>query len=247
MDFAKEPVDPSQLRRDSHFKLGRSLLGRAIGFKLCKPETLDALMNEAFTKSLSKSEVLAHHGDNFDCLCMVLEGSLEVSNLRRDGHRHLIHFMQPGDLLGFINMLDGQGLVNDLISRFADTTVLMVTGDRVRSLRQKFPDLSTAIEMQVAFRSRLLYERLAADPSMPLENRLAKLLLTLATLYGLQRDDGILLDVRISQADLADWLGVSRQRINSATQLLKQEGLLNLGYSSIIIKDIEALKLRTSV
>jgi CRP/FNR family cyclic AMP-dependent transcriptional regulator len=247
MDFAKETTDPSHNRRDSHFILARSLLGRAIGFKLCEPATLDAFVSEAFTKVLSKAEILAHHGDKFDCICLVLEGSLEVSNLRRDGHRHLIHFMQPGDLLGFINMLDGQGLVNDLISRVADTTVFVVTGDRVRSLRQKYPDLSTAIEMQIAFRSRLLYERLAADPSMPLENRLAKLLLTLANLYGLQREDGMLLDVRISQADLADWLGVSRQRINSATQLLKQEGLLNLGYSSIVIKDIEALKQRTSV
>jgi CRP/FNR family cyclic AMP-dependent transcriptional regulator len=237
------PINSLQ-RREKQTILARSLIGRSLGFKDCHPETLDALMSQSVLRWLAKGETLAKHGDEFDCLCLVVEGSIEVSILRHDGHRHLIHFLQPGDTVGFINMIDRQGQVNDLVSRFSDTAVLLVSGDEIRRLRTSNPDLRAAFEIQMAFRSRLLYERLAADASLTLEARLAKLLLTLATLYGLDRPEGILLDVRISQADLADWLGVSRQRINLAAQLMKSEGLLSMSYSSIIVTNLPGLKAR---
>ncbi len=231
-------------RREKLLILARSLIGRSLGFKDCRPETLDALMQLATLRWLARGEMLAKRGDEFDCLCLVLEGSIEVSILRHDGHRHLIHFLQPGDVVGYINMIDGQGQVNDLVSRFTDTAILLVPGHDIRQLRLANPDLRDAFEIQMAFRSRLLYERLAADASLPLEARLCKLLLTLVKLYGLNRPEGILLDVRISQADLADWLGVSRQRINLAAQLMKSEGLLRMSYSSIIVIDLPGLQAR---
>jgi CRP/FNR family cyclic AMP-dependent transcriptional regulator len=46
-----------------------------------------------------------------------------------------------------------------------------------------------------------------------------------------------LLDIKISQSDLADWLGVTRQRINAATQKLQQDDLIRLSYSRITIVD----------
>ncbi len=231
--------------REKLLILARSLLTRCLGFKDCQPETLDGLMSIASLRLLSKGEVLAHHHQAFDFLCLVVEGSLEASLLRADGHRHLIHFLQPGDLVGVINLIDRQGQVNDLASRFAETSVLLIPGDPVRTLRAKSPDLSYAFEIQMAFRSRLLYERLVSDSSLSFESRLTRLLLTLVNLYGLERPEGILLDVRISQADLADWLGVSRQRVNLAVQLLKSEALIEMSYSSIVVTDISALKLRS--
>jgi CRP-like cAMP-binding protein len=233
-------------KRTKQLKLARSLLERCLGFKECLPETIDALLNEANLKSLSKGEVLAHHNQHFDFLCLVVEGSLESSIVRDDGHRHLVHFLQPGDLVGVINLIDMQGQINNLASRFAGTTLLLIPGTPVRLLKKNAPDLSHALEMQMAFRSRLLYARLASDTSISFEARLARLLLTLANLYGLERSEGILLDVRISQEDLGDWLGVSRQRVNIATQLLKNEGLIDMSYSSITITRMDELKKRAS-
>jgi CRP-like cAMP-binding protein len=97
--------------------------------------------------------------------------------------------------------------------------------------------VSRAFEQQLAFRSRMLYERLASDPSMPLEMRLARLLQTLSAMYGVPDADGVLLRMKISQSDLGDWLGVSRQRANAAVQQLRGEGLIQLRYSTITIVD----------
>ncbi|MBP8308126.1 MAG: winged helix-turn-helix domain-containing protein [Burkholderiaceae bacterium] len=51
----------------------------------------------------------------------------------------------------------------------------------------------------------------------------------------------MLLEMKISQADLGDWLGVSRQRANFAVQKLRADGLITLGYSNITIIDPQGL------
>ncbi len=224
--------------------MARDLLNRSLGMRDCRPETLDALVAAGHTRTLGKGELFLSQGDRFDWLGLVIEGSLEVSLSRHDGHRHLISFLQPGDLVGLMCLIDGQGHVNDLRARHS-TTLLLVHGDDVRRLRLQDPALSFAFERQLVFRSRLLYERLAADPSMPLESRLARLLHLLIGLYGRAEAGVVKLDMKVSQTDLADWLGVSRQRVNFVIQALERDGLIKLSYSRITISDPAGLEARS--
>ncbi len=224
--------------------MARALLNHSLGMRDCRTDTLDMLVAAAHTRTLGKGELFLSQGDPFDMLCLVIEGSLEVSLSRHDGHRHLISFLQPGDLAGLMCLIDGQGHVNDLRARHT-TTLLLVPGDDIRRLRQQDPALGHAFERQLVFRSRLLYERLAADPSMPLEARLARLLHLLIGLYGRASDGVVMLDMKVSQADLADWLGVSRQRINFVIQELERAGLISLSYSKITITDPAGLEARS--
>ena len=221
----------------------RILLGGALGFRDCDSATIDALVDSATVRTLGKGDELARRGEFFTSLCMIIRGSLETSLLRSDGHRHLVGFLQAGDIAGVIGLTDGLGHVHDLRARESETTVLLIPADVISILKVSDSKLGRAFELQLAFRSRLMYERLSADPSMPLESRLARLILTLAGLYGAQVEVGIRLAMKISQVDLADWLGVSRQRINSAVQQLKKAKLIQLNYSTITVLDKAGLVL----
>lgn len=237
---------PTLSRDEALLQIARGLIGRSLGFRECLPQTLDALVQGGTVRSHAKGEVLGRQGDCLDRITLILDGSVEMSVLRRDGHRHLIQFQQAGDFSGFINLLDGEGLVNDMIARSSNTSVLNISGELFRRLRVLDPGLGRAVELQLAFRSRQLYERLAADLSMPLEARLARLLVTLSGLYGLKRQEGVLLGAKISQADLADWLGVSRQRINFALKQFKLENLISQSYSTIMVTDMPGLQARSN-
>ena len=228
-------------------RIARSLFGRALGFRGCLPETLDALVEAGQLQHMGKGEVFARRGAPFDMLALLVEGSLEASLLRQDGHRHLVNFLQPGDVFGMISMLDGLGHVNDLRARTGGTTILKIPGVVIRALRELDRSLDLAFELQLASRSRLLSERMASDPAMPLEMRLARLLQTLVGLYGIERPEGLLLEMKISQADLGDWLGVSRQRANFAVQKLRADGLITLRYSNITIVDPQRLAERAQL
>lgn len=235
MSTLKSVQSMTQAVRTPELKpLARALLSRAIGFRECEGHTLDAMVTAGRILRLSKGELLAQRGSAFDALCMVVEGTVEASLTRHDGRRQLTSFLQPGDLVGLISLVDGMGHVNDLRAR-QKGAVLIVPGDEMRRLRELDSKLSRAFEVQLAFRSRLLYERLSADPSFPLEQRLARLLNTLVNLYGLPRGDEVMLNMKLSQSDMADWLGASRQRINYVVKQLEAQGLIRIRYSAITI------------
>lgn len=236
---------PTQTRRESAKLVARALLGSALGFRDCRPETLDALVASGNVRHLGKGELLARRGAPFDALCLVIDGWIESSMTYQDGHRQLVSYLQVGDVAGMISVLDGLGHVNDLRARDA-ATVMMIAVAEVHRLRAQDPALVHAFELQLAFRSRLLYERLSCDPTLPIQVRLCRLLQILGGLYGVMRNGQTLLNVKISQSDLADWLGASRQSINFALQKLKDENLIKVQYSTLTIIDSAGLAARAS-
>lgn len=231
------PTHPST---ESTMAVARALLGRMLGFRDCPAAALDALANAGQIRKLDKGETLLQRGTRFDWLSVLVEGSLEISAVRSDGHRHLLSFLQPGDVAGLMSLLDGQPHSNDIIAR-KPTCLLMVPGDQVRPLRATYPCLIEATETQLVFRSRLLYERLSADTSIPLDGRLARLLHIYGRLYGHERGGEVLLDMKLSQSDLADLLGVSRQSVNAAVNQLVRASLIRLSYSTVTITDLTGL------
>lgn len=228
-------------------EFAREILVETLGFRECLPQTLDSLVAAGTMLRLGKGETVAQRGHPFDALALVVQGSLESRIMNPDGRRHLISFMQPGDVVGLISMLDGLGHINDLVARGANTLVLRIPGHEVRALREFDPKLGRAFEMQLAFRSRLLHERLAADSGMPIEARVARLLIALSSLYGEKRPEGLALKIKISQEDLGDWLGVSRQGINTVLKALTAKGVLKASYSRLIIVNIEGLRTTASI
>lgn len=232
---------PTQNASSSVKVQARTLIGNSLGFRDCQVTSLDALVSAGSVRTLGKGQVLVHRGDPFDTLCLVVRGSLETRIMHADGHRHLISFLQPGDIAGLISVLDRLGHMNDLVAREAGTAVLLMPGPLVRELREVDHLIGRAFEMQLAFRSRLLHDRLAADPAMALDARLARLLLLLARLHGQQRPDGLLLTIKIAQTDLADWLGASRQSVNAALQTLRQKDLIRMTYSTVTLVDFARL------
>ena len=209
-----------------YFPKVRTALAASPGFDGCSLLTLDALIEQGQIRRLGLNEALTRGGNSFDYMSIVLRGSLEASLMRHDGHRHLIYFVQPGELAGLIGLVDQGPHLYDMRAVIANTVVFLVPGAAVRLAAEQDASLSRALALHLAFRSRLLHERLVSDPSLSLELRVGKLLVTLARLHGSPNANGIRVDVKMSQGDLADWLGVSRQRINFAIQKLRKDGLI---------------------
>lgn len=220
------------------------LLGSALGFRDCAIETLNALVSQGVLQTIAKGQLLTEQGAPHKSLILVVRGSLEASTLRPDGHRHLNAILQAGDVLGMIGLIDGLGHVHDLRGHEAPTVVMLFSSALIKALRLSDPALGRALELQIAFRSRLMYERMSADHSLTLESRLARLLLTLGALYGRKvgAEDGVQLAMKLSQSDLADWLGVSRQRVNAAIAHLKGKNLIAARYSTVCLLNQEGLR-----
>lgn len=220
--------------------LARGLLSRAPSFRDCLPQTLDSLVALGRVHEYDKGGCVVRNGDPFDNLGLLIKGSLDVSYTGFGGRRHLLGLLQPGEVVGLAPLFDGLPHPNDLWAR-APSSLLIVPGNEVRSLQLLDPSLVRAFERQIAFRWRLLFERLKTDSSTPLDARIASLLQTMNAQYGLPRGRGAELDMKLSQTDMADMLGVSRQRINFGLKLLEADGLIRLRYSGVTLLNLEQL------
>lgn len=228
-------------------RIAATLLRQTLGFRDVSREVIEDLTAAGRVRLLGKGEALVRRGESFDCLCVVIQGSLEAGVILEDGRRFLVSFLSPGDVAGLMCLMDGMPHPNDLIAREVGTCVLLMSGEDYRSLRDRHPSLARAVELQLSYRSRLLYERLIADASMPLEIRLARQLHMMAALSGRTQGRAEQPVFRMSQTDMGDFLGVSRPRANFAAQQLKKEGLIDLQYSLVIIVDPDGLASRAGL
>ncbi len=240
MSHTVKSTTKPRVSNDALRQRARTLLGRALGFRDCTAPALDALVDAGQLRQLQRGEYAARRGDVHTHAGMLVGGLLESSALRADGHRHLVGLLLPGDFFGLLGLVDGEPHTHDVSAR-EDAVTLSLPNDRIRPLREREPCLVRAFELQIAHRMRLLMERLNADPAVPLDVRAANMLQILATLYGHAQNNRVVLDVKLSQTDLADWLGLSRQRVNFALKQLEGEALIALGYSEVTITDAAGL------
>jgi CRP/FNR family transcriptional regulator, cyclic AMP receptor protein len=211
---------------------GRSLLGDSLGFCNCALLTLDGLAEQSRVQILNKGQALTKQGKHLQALCLLIHGSLEISVTRADGHRHMVGYVGVGNYVGLVGLLDGKGELNDVYAR-SESAILVIPAATVRALVPTDPNLGMALAEQLALRNRFMSERLASDPSLPIITRLAKLLCSMHKSFDA---------IKLSQSELSDWVGASRQRVNFALQKLQKEGLVHIEYSTVTLLNAEALE-----
>lgn len=118
----------------------------------------------------------------------------------------------------------------------------------LRVSRPAFERLTSAREHLACFTRRVCSQYrqaltyIVSTSRLPLKVRLAKRLVNLAQSRGVEAGGGVRIDLRLSQAALADMLGVSRQSLNPALRGLQAEGLVSLGYATIVVCKLAKLE-----
>jgi CRP-like cAMP-binding protein len=192
---------------------------------------------------LAAADIFMRRGEPWDYLVMVVEGALETTITTKDGRRHFLAFVLPGMLLGLLSLIDDRPPPHDAAAHMP--TIVLKTPAAVvrRQLALSLP-LHSALEQQMALRSRLVYDSLAENILSTLGERLAKQLVSLVEQIGRKREGYWTIDLKLPQSDLADLLGASRQSVNAELRALQEAGLVRIARSRIDILDLEGLRVR---
>jgi CRP-like cAMP-binding protein len=225
--------------RDSHTKeTARAVLARNFLFRGLPEELIDRLAALAFRRSYGKDEVIFSQGDEGDALYGVASGRVRISAAGPEGREVFLNIMEPGDTFGEIAVIDGLPRTAGAVALDAATLIIVRRADFLGVLRRE-PAL--AMHLLQLFCQRLRWTSDLVEESAFLVGpaRLARRLLVLAALHGRPADDGM--ELTLSQAELARFLGISRQFVNQHLQGWRTEGWVSLGRGSIVIRDAEAL------
>jgi CRP-like cAMP-binding protein len=202
-------------------------------------QDLRALASRGRMRRYRTGAVLFREGDPGDALHIVVEGAVRVSVLSAAGSEATVAVLGPGEFVGDLALLDGRPRSASAIMLQPTTTLAVTREDFRRWLRER-PRAALALLEALSLRIRRTDEQFADLAFLDAPHRLAKRLIALAAgQSGSRVAPGARL--RVTQAELASMLGVSRESVNKHLNELARKKLVALGRGSVTLLDPDAL------
>jgi CRP-like cAMP-binding protein len=206
---------------------------------------------EASVRTFRKGALIFYQGDPGDSLYVLAEGVVKVFVTSAHGDEMVLATLRPPDALGEVALLDlgersasAEAIEPVVAIAFARSTLI--------ELMREIPAIGDAVLRKAGALLRRLTGQAADLVFLDLEGRVAKLLVQMAERQmaerqGTESDDAIVLDVGVTQSDLARMVGGSRQSVNSILHNLDGRGFLEVHGREVRIVDLEALRRRASM
>lgn len=217
------------------------LLARNFLFRNLDPDVIERIAALGSTVELAGNQVLFLKGDEGDALYGVLGGRIRISSGDADGKEIILNIIDPGDIFGEIALLDGKPRTADA-SAMAPSQLLRVQRSDFLGLMAAESRLTQHLMEMVCDRIRKTSEMLEDSAFLDLPARLAKRLLSLAKYYGEANQETTLTGIQISQAELGQLMGTSRESINKHLQYWRGRGWITLGRGRVTIDQPDALQ-----
>ncbi len=218
-------------------------LARSGIFQGVDPDAAEALVKELETVEIRKGEILFNEGEPGDSLYIVLSGKLKIGRRAGDGRQNLIALMGPSDMLGELSLFD-PGPRTATATAVVDSRLSRLRKQALRPWLSNRPEIAEQLLRVLARRLRRTNDALADLISTDVPGRVAKNLLQMAGRFG-TRDGGVLRVTHdLTQEELAQLVGASRETVNKALADFASRGWLRLDGKSVIILDPERLARR---
>lgn len=220
----------------------RELLRGTYLFSEISDDDADAILAYSSQVSYAAGQSIFTKGEVTASMMAVLRGRVRISAPSDDGKEVVFSIMGPGEVFGEIALLDGRERTADAVA-MADCELLVVERRAFLPLLERRPDLCIRLLVLLCERLRRTDEQVEDVSFRHLENRLAKTLLRLAHEHG-HKEQGLLrIDLELSQTELGNIVGGSRESINKHMRALRRSGIVALDRGRIVIRDIAALEL----
>ncbi len=226
---------------DSSKQKHRNMLVGHFLFSGLASDEIDKILTNSLVRPVKKNSTLFVKGDEGDRLFAILKGRVKISVVSEEGREIVLAVMREGDFFGEIAFLDG-------CHRTADATVIeeaeimSISRADFFPLVESHPEIYLKIIQILCDRLRITNETIEDSIFLTIPARVAKTLLKLGASYGQEQNGRIHFNIRISQQELANIIGTSREVVNRHIRQLQNDKVISVEERHIIINDIAALE-----
>ena len=183
---------------------------------------------------------IIREGDKPDDVHLVLEGFACRYKILPDGKRHIMAYLVPGDLCDMHVFILKE--MDHNIGTLSACRVVDIPRNRILEMLER-PAIAQALWWSALVDEATLREWLVNIGRRPAEQRIAhllcELLMRLQTV-GLSNNNRY--ELPITQADIAETMGLTLVHVNRVLQRLRRSGLITLASRQLVINDAQALK-----
>lgn len=192
-------------------------------FNSLKAEEAGELATRLVMRRFNQGQVIFHHGDPGGLLYIIISGKVKISHSTPEGHEALLAILGTGDFFGELALLDNSPRSATAEALEATETLTLHRAEFRRFLHNN-PDFAMHVLHTMAQHIRRLNSQLSDIFFLDLPGRLARTLLRLADQHGVEVTEGILIDLSLTQTDLAEMTGATRVSINKALGRFRRQG-----------------------
>jgi CRP/FNR family transcriptional regulator len=217
-----------------------ALLASVPVFETLEPTDLRQVAEVCVVRSFAGGSTIFREGDRSDTCYVVSSGHARAVRERGGRTISLAHF-GPGDIFGELAMFDDESR-SATIETLDDVEAIAITGGDMRRLMREHPDLAVKMVVSLGRRLREANERLSRQSFQTVQSRVAEVLGSLcrqAQNEGAGERDVL---VTITQADIAQLAGSSRESASRFLAVLERAGVVTQGRGRVTVHDPEALR-----
>lgn len=212
------------------------------------------LFNELTREELEHlSRITSHHtyekhtfvfveGESREAVFFIQGGTIKTYKVDKDGNEQVMSLLQKGDMFPHIGFFDDSPYpaTAEVIQK-ADLLVMRI--DDFDQLLMEKPQIAIKVMKMMGRKILQLQERLQELISSDVFRRVIHMLLRLAEEYGEKRNDGVYIGLPMTNRDIANMVGTSRESVNRTLNQLRKENLLEIDRKGILIYDLRALRM----
>lgn len=202
---------------------------------------VERLAAVAVRRRLAAGTVVFSEGDEGGALYVVRSGRARAVRTHPDGRAITLATLWPGDIFGELAVLD-RGQRSATIETLEETTLLAIAGSDFRRLLSEHGEIAVRLLGVLSSRLRSTDEQLSRKSFQSVESRVAAALIELAWAARPEGQTGGDALIAVTQADLAQVAGSSRESASRFLASLERAGIITQGRGRVTIHDMAALR-----
>jgi len=217
------------------------LLRRSPLFADLPASDVNAVAEMAGMRWFDRGDHLYRQGDHAVSFYMIFDGAVKLSRVTEGGKAMVIDFRGPGQVVGGRAIVAEQTHADDARA-VEDVLVAAIPLDRASELLSSRPGAAISLARHLASRLESREIKVAALSTKRVHQRLAAALLELAQSLGAAVDDVTVINARLTQSELAEWIGTTRETTSTLLNQLRRAGIIDVESRRIHLRNIAALE-----
>lgn len=191
---------------------------------------LEVLRSLASERPYQKNAVVLTEGEMGDSLYMIQSGKVKVVIGDEEGRELILKILGPGDFFGEMSMIDKQPR-SASVTTIEPAIFLVLTNASFERCVEQAPRIANVVMQILAQRVREADRKIGTLALMDVYGRVASTLLELSV-YS---NGKLMVGEKLSQQDLANMVGASREMVNRILKDLSERGFISIESKSITI------------
>ena len=212
-------------------------------FASLSDEDIRELAGVARRRTFRAGEVIFHRDDPGQVLYVIKEGKVKICLISPDGQEISLVVFGKGEYFGELALLDGLPRSADAIALEKVECYTLQRSDFHKAI-MKTPQIAIQVLDVLSQRLRRTDQQVEDLIFLDVYGRVAKKLLDLAETHGIQVEDGVRIDVRLTQQELASMVGASRESVNKVLGYFTDKQFISTDKHRITLHRVTDLKRR---